>query len=141
MTTYIKIMDATGAAVAVEELTPPVYVYAQPRNGKIVRCVKPLAQAVMDATGTSIYQLQGKPPIDRAVGTAVEITTAEYDELLAALGGAQGGDEDDDASEPETPEEGTTGAPMTRQELTAAVQQLAADQTALMEAIQKGLTL
>lgn len=140
-TIHIKIVDETGAATAVEKLAPPVYVHAQRRNGKIVRCIKPLAQGVMDATGANIYQLQGKQQIDRAVGTAVEITTAEYDELLATLGGAQGGDEDNDTPEPETPEEGTTGAPMTRQELTAAVQQLAANQDALVAAIQKGLTL
>ena len=140
-TIHIKIIDDTGAAVFVEKLAPPVYVYAQPRNGKIVRCVKPLAQGVMDATGANIYQLQGKRQIDRAVGTAVEITTAEYDELLATLGGTQGGDEETDTPETEPPEEGATGAPMTRQELTDAVQKLAANQDALVAAIQKGLTL
>ena len=138
-TIHIKIIDDTGAAVFVEKLAPPVYVYAQPRNGKIVRCVKPLAQGVMDATGANIYQLHGKEPVDRAVATAMVITTAEYDELLLSLGTSEG--EDKEATEPEVPEGGDAGEVMTRAELTAAVNRLAADQAALTAAIQKGLTL
>lgn len=139
-TIHIKIIDDAGEAVAVEKLAPPVYVYTQPRNGKIVRCVKPLAQGVMDATGANIYQLQGKRQIDRAVGTAVEITTAEYDELLATLGTTPGGEEENQPTEPETPEDSGSEV-MTAAELTAAVNRLAADQAALVTAIEKGLTL
>ena len=139
MTIYIKIVDDTGAAVAVEELNPPVYVYKQPKNDKIVRCVEPLAQGVLDAKGSNIYQLYGKEPIVGAIATAVEITTAEYDELLLSLGTSE--DEDEEDTEPETPEGGDAGEVMTRAELTAAVNQLAADQAALTAAIQKGLTL
>lgn len=139
-TIHIKIIDDAGEAVAVEKLAPPVYVYTQPRNGKIVRCVKPLAQGVMDATGANIYQLHGKETIDRAVGTAVEITTAEYDELLATLGTTPGGEEENQPAEPETPEDGGSEV-MTAAELTAAVNQLVADQAALVTAIEKGLTL
>lgn len=139
MTIYIKIMDDTGAVVAVEELTPPVYVHKQPSNGEIVRCIETLAQGVLDAEGANIYQLYGKEPIDRAVATAMVITTAEYDELLLSLGTSE--DEDEEDTEPEVPEGGDTGEVMTRAELTAAVNQLAADQAALTAAIQKGLTL
>lgn len=139
MTIYIKIMDDTGAVVAVEELTPPVYVHKQPGNGEIVRCIETLAQGVLDAEGANIYQLYGKEPIDRAVATAMVITTAEYDELLLSLGTSE--DEDEEDTEPEVPEGGDAGEVMTRAELTAAVNQLAADQAALTAAIQKGLTL
>lgn len=139
MTIYIKIMDDTGAVVAVEELTPPVYVHKQPSNGEIVRCIETLAQGVLDAEGANIYQLYGKEPIDRAVATAMVITTAEYDELLLSLGTSE--DEDEEDTEPEVPEGGDAGEVMTRAELTAAVNQLAADQAALTAAIQKGLTL
>ena len=139
MTIYIKIMDNTGSVVAVEELTPPVYVYKQPSNGEIVRCIDTLAQGVLDAEGANIYQLYGKEPVDRAVATAMVITTAEYDELLLSLGNSE--DEDEEDTEPETPEGGDAGEVMTRAELTAAVNQLAADQAALTAAIQKGLTL
>ena len=139
MTIYIKIMDDTGAVVAVEELTPPVYVHKQPSNGEIVRCIDTLAQGVLDAEGANIYQLYGKEPIDRAVATAMVITTAEYDELLLSLGTSE--DEDEEDTEPEVPEGGDAGEVMTRAELTAAVNQLAADQAALTAAIQKGLTL
>lgn len=139
MTIYIKIMDDTGTVVAVEALTPPVYVYKQPGNGEIVRCIDTLAQGVLDAEGANIYQLYGKEPVDRAVATAMMITTAEYDELLLSLGTSE--DEDEEDADPETPEEGGAGEVMTRAELTAAVNQLAADQAALTAAIQKGLTL
>lgn len=139
MTIYIKIMDDTGEIVAVEELIDPVYVYKQPSNGEIVRCIDTLAQGVLDAKGADIYQLYGKEPVDRAVATAVVITTAEYDELLLSLGTSE--DEDEEDADPETPEGGGAGEVMTRAELTAAVNQLAADQAALTAAIQKGLTL
>lgn len=139
MTIYIKIMDDTGEIVAVEELIDPVYVYKQPSNGEIVRCIDTLAQGVLDAEGANIYQLYGKEPVDRAVATAMVITTAEYDELLLSLGTSE--DEDEEDTEPETPEGGDAGEVMTRAELTAAVNQLAADQAALTDAIQKGLTL
>ena len=139
MTIYIKIMDDTGEIVAVEELIDPVYVYKQPSNGEIVRCIDTLAQGVLDAEGANIYQLYGKEPVDRAVATAMVITTAEYDELLLSLGTSE--DEDEEDTEPEVPEGGDAGEVMTRAELTAAVNQLAADQAALTAAIQKGLTL
>lgn len=139
MTIYIKIMNDTGEIVAVEELIDPVYVYKQPSNGEIVRCIDTLAQGVLDAEGANIYQLYGKEPVDRAVATAMVITTAEYDELLLSLGTSE--DEDKEDTEPETPEGGDAGEVMTRAELTAAVNQLAADQAALTAAIQKGLTL
>ena len=139
MTIYIKIMDDTGEIVAVEELIDPVYVYKQPSNGEIVRCIDTLAQGVLDAEGANIYQLYGKEPVDRAVATAMVITTAEYDELLLSLGTSEGEDKED--ADTETPEDDGAGEVMTRAELTAAVNQLAADQAALTAAIQKGLTL
>ena len=118
MTIYIKIMNDTG---------------------EIVRCIDTQAQGVLDAEGANIYQLYGKETIDRAVATAMVITTAEYDELLLSLGTSE--DEDKEDTEPETPEGGDAGEVMTRAELTAAVNRLAADQAALTAAIQKGLTL
>lgn len=139
MTIYIKIMDDTGAVVAVEELAPPVYVYKQPGNGEIVRCIETLAQGVLDAEGANIYQLHGKEPVDRAVATAMVITTAEYDELLLSLETSESEDKED--TEPEVPEGGGAGEVMTRAELTAAVNRLTANQVALTVAIQKGLTL
>ena len=139
MTIYIKIMDDTGAVVAVEKLAPPVYVYKQPGNGEIVRCIETLAQGVLDAKGANIYQLHGKEPVDRAVATAMVITTAEYDELLLSLGTSE--DEDEEDTDPEVPEGGPAGEVMTRAELTAAVKRLTANQVSLTAAIQKGLTL
>lgn len=137
-TIYIKVLDDSGNAASVEELTNPVYVYKQPSNGLIVHCIDTLAQGVLDAKGEKIYQLEGKETIDRASATAVIITTAEYEELAATLGTETGEDpEDTDPVVPEDSEE----EPMTRAELTAAVNQLSADQAALTAAIEKGLTL
>lgn len=122
MTIYIKIMDNTGSVVAVEELTPPVYVYKQPSNGEIVRCIDTMAQGVLDAEGANIYQLYGKEPVDRAVATAMVITTAEYDELLLSLGNSE--DEDEEDTDPEVPEGTEITQIMTRAELTEKVNEL-----------------
>lgn len=119
MTTYIKIIDDTGAVVAVEALTPPVYVYKQPSNGEIVRCIETLAQGVLDAEGANIYQLYGKAPVDRAVATALVITTMEYDELRLSL---EATDEED--TDPEVPEGTDETTIMTRAELTEKVNEL-----------------
>lgn len=121
-TIYIKIMDDTGTVVAVEALTPPVYVYKQPSNGEIVRCIDTLAQGVLDAEGANIYQLYGKEPVDRAVATAMVITTAEYDELLLSLGTSE--DEDEEDTDPEVPEGTDATQIMTRAELTEKVNEL-----------------
>lgn len=122
MTIYIKIMDDTGEIVAVEELIDPVYVYKQPSNGEIVRCIDTLAQGVLDAEGANIYQLYGKEPVDRAVATAMVITTAEYDELLLSLGTSE--DEDEEDTDPEVPEGTAATQIMTRAELTEKVNEL-----------------
>lgn len=122
MTIYIKIMDDTGEIVAVEKLIDPVYVYKQPSNGEIVRCIDTLAQGVLDAEGANIYQLYGKEAIDRAVATAMVITTAEYDELLLSLGTSE--DEDEEDTNPEVPEGTEVTQIMTRAELTEKVNEL-----------------
>ena len=122
MTIYIKIMDDTGEIVAVEKLIDPVYVYKQPNNGEIVRCIDTLAQGVLDAEGANIYQLYGKEAIDRAVATAMVITTAEYDELLLSLGTSE--DEDEEDTNPEVPEGTEVTQIMTRAELTEKVNEL-----------------
>ena len=122
MTIYIKIMDDTGEIVAVEELIDPVYVYKQPSNGEIVRCIETLAQGVLDAEGANIYQLHGKEPVDRAVATAMVIPTAEYDELLLSLGTSEGEDKED--TDPEVPDGTAEGDVLTRAQLTAKVAEL-----------------
>lgn len=137
-TIYIKILNDDGSAASVEELTDPVYVYKQPSNGLIARCIDTLAQGVLDAKGEKIYQLEGKETVARAAATAVIITKAEYEELTATLGTDTGEDPEDIT--PEIPED-SGEEPMTRAELTAAVNQLSADQVALTAAIEKGLTL
>lgn len=116
---YIKILDTDGQAVSVEALDPPVYVYIQPRNGALLRCVQPLAQGVVSSDGSVIYQLEGKTPLAQAVATAVVITTAEYYELEATLGQT-----DIEDTEPEIPEDVEETTIMTRAELTEKVNEL-----------------
>lgn len=117
---YIKILDTDGNAASIEALENPVYVYTQPKNGLVVRCSSVRAQGVLDKTGSVIYQLQGKETIDRAVATAVIITTAEYYELEATLGT----EEDPEDTNPEIPEDTTEEEVLTRAELTAKVSEL-----------------
>lgn len=116
---YIKILDTDGNVASIEALENPVYVYTQPRNGVVVSCSSVRAQGIVSADGSVIYQLQGKEPIDRAVATAVIITTAEYYELEATLGT----EEDPEDIAPKI-EEGSEKQPMTRAELTAEVTEI-----------------
>lgn len=78
---YIKVYNEYGDIVSVEALEEPVFVMIQPRNGKLVRCAERQAQGVLDVTGGTIYQLDGKPVLPDTDRTAVIITQAEYDEL------------------------------------------------------------
>ena len=121
-TIYIKVLDNAGKAASVEALTPPVYVCKQSSNGLIVRCIDTLAQGVLDSAGGKIYQLEGREPIDRAVATAVIITTAEYEELMATLG--TGSTPDPEDTVPEVPEDTDKTTIMTRAELTEKVNEL-----------------
>lgn len=121
-TIYIKVLDTAGEAASVEKLTPPVYVCKQPRNGLIIRCIDTMAQGVLDVTGDKIYQLKGTEPIEQAVATAVIITTAEYEELMATLG--TGSTPDPEDTVPEVPEGTDKTTIMTRAELTEKVNEL-----------------
>ena len=113
---YIKILDKDGNATSVEALENPVYVNTQPRNSIVVRCSSVRAEGILDKTGSVIYQLQGKAPIDRAVA----ITTAEYYELEATLGT----EEDPEDTTPEIPEGTEESDIMTRAQLTEKVNEL-----------------
>lgn len=135
-TVYIKLLAGDGAATAVEELHNPRFV-RQISAGKVFACEEPQAHGVLDASGQHIYQIKGRATVERAVATAQVITQAEYLELLATLGSAE--DEDPEDTAPETG--GADEEPMTRAELTAAVDKLAEDQEALVAAIERGLSL
>lgn len=116
---YIKILNSDGTAVAVEAIESPVYVFCQPSNGAVLRCIEVKAQGILDATGAKIYQLMGKEQLEQAAATAVIITRAEYEELLATLGSS-----DPEDADPVIPD-GTEGTSvMTRLELTEKVNEL-----------------
>lgn len=117
---YIKVLDSEGLTASVEALDPPIYVYIQPKNGALLRCIETLAQGVVSADGSVIYQLQDKESLNRDVATAVIITTAEYYELEATLGQT-----DPEDTTPEIPEDVTDESNiLTRAELTNKVAEL-----------------
>ena len=113
---YLKIYDSTGTIAAAETLAAPIYVWLQPRNGRVLRCVEPVAQGIVSADGTVIYQLEGREILPNTSGTAAVITTAEYQELLATLDQT-----DTEDTAPEIPEGTEEENIMTRAELTAKV--------------------
>lgn len=128
---YVKILDAEGQVTSIEVLDPPVYVYIQPRNGALLRCVQPLGQGLLSADGSVIYQLPDKAVIPQAVATAVIITEAEYYELEATL------DQPDvEDATPEVPEGTDEASIMTRAQLTQSVTEL----QEAMEMILSGVT-
>lgn len=116
---HIKIYDPGGTVAAVEALSDPVYVWVQPRNGRVLRCVEPVAQGIVSADGAVIYQLEGRETLPGAHPTAAVITTAEYEELLATMDST-----DTEDTAPEVPEGTDEAEIMTRAELTAKVNEL-----------------
>lgn len=116
----IKIFDDSGVTAAVEKLEPPVYVYVQPGNGRILRCRETIAQGILSADGSCYYQLQGREEITGAAALAAVITVAEYEELLATMGT----EEDPEDTNPEVPEGTEETDIMTRAELTEKVNEL-----------------
>lgn len=127
---HIKLFNETGEVISAERLENPVYVYVQQKNGKVLRCIEPLAQGVLDKTGQKIYQLIDKPEINQAVATASIITTAEYEQLLSELGGS-----DSEDVIPEVPEDTEKEEIMTRAELTAMVKELTEQNQMLQECL------
>lgn len=113
---YIKIIDDKGVITSLEAHSDPSYVGVQFRNGRVLRCVEPVAQGILSVDGMVIYQLEGRPSLPGTSGTAVVITTAEYEDLLASLGKT---DAEDTA--PVVPEGIEEESIMTRAELTAKV--------------------
>lgn len=121
---YIKILGADGSAVAAEAIETPVYVRVQEKNGLIVRCPEMNALGILSADGGTIYQLEGKAPLDGKDMTAIFIDVTEYTVLSESLGASDGDDEDngDDAGgETAGEDQPTGGTVMTRAEMSARI--------------------
>lgn len=121
---YIKILGADGSAVAAEAIETPVYVRVQEKNGLIVRCPEMNALGILSADGGTIYQLEGKAPLDGKDMTAIFIDVTEYTVLSESLGTSDGDDEDngDDAGgETAGEDQPTGGTVMTRAEMSARI--------------------
>ena len=121
---YIKILGADGSVVAAEAIETPVYVRVQEKNGLIVRCPEMNALGILSADGGTIYQLEGKAPLDGKDMTAIFIDVTEYTVLSESLGTSDGDDEDngDDAGgETAGEDQPTGGTVMTRAEMSARI--------------------
>lgn len=121
---YIKILGADGSVVAAEAIETPVYVRIQEKNGLIVRCPEMNALGILSADGGTIYQLEGKAPLDGKDMTAIFIDVTEYTVLSESLGASDGDDADDgDDAGGETAGEDqpTGGTVMTRAEMSARI--------------------
>lgn len=113
---YVKILSG-DEMIGLEAIEDPVYVKLQTKNNMIVRCLEPLAQGILSADGSTIYQLEGKESMGGDYDTAMIITLAEYEELLSDY-------EDPEDSNPEIPEGETEDDILTRAQLTAKVAEL-----------------
>lgn len=121
---YIKILGPDGSVVAAEAIETPVYVRVQEKNGLIVRCPEMNALGILSADGGTIYQLEGKAPLDGKDMTAIFIDVTEYTVLSESLGASDGDDEDngDDAGgETAGEDQPTGGTVMTRAEMSARI--------------------
>lgn len=121
---YIKILGADGSVVAAEAIETPVYVRVQEKNGLIVRCPEMNALGILSADGGTIYQLEGKAPLDGKDMTAIFIDVTEYTVLSESLGASDGDDEgngDDAGGETAGEDQPTGGTVMTRAEMSARI--------------------
>ena len=98
---YIKVYGTDGTIVAAEAIEAPAYVRLQEKNGFMVRCAELKAQGILSADGGTIYQLEGKDPLEGKTLTAVFIDVTEYTVLSETLGS-------DDTTEDDTTEDGAT---------------------------------
>ena len=117
---YIKIVNQDGT-VSLKVMETAVYVYVQPENGRILRCIREKAQGILNAEGTEIYQLMDKAPVPGATAQVQLITLGEYNELLGAMDQPEMDPEDE---APQIPEDAPEMTVLTRAELTAKVMEL-----------------
>ena len=110
---YIKVYGTDGTIVAAEAIEAPAYVRLQEKNGFMVRCAELKAQGILSADGGTIYQLEGKDPLEGKTLTAVFIDVTEYTVLSETLGSDD--TTEDGATEDQT-NEGTTSV-MSRAEM------------------------
>lgn len=110
---YIKVYGTDGTIVAAEAIEAPAYVRLQEKNGFMVRCAELKAQGILSADGGTIYQLEGKDPLEGKNLTAVFIDVTEYTVLSETLGSD---DTTEDGTTEDQTNEGTTSV-MSRAEM------------------------
>lgn len=123
---YLKVLDAGGNFAAAEAIENPVYIRYQEKNKLLLQCSALHAQGILDSTGGTAYQLDGKDSIPNLTHTACVITQAEYEQLRET---------DPEDETPEVPEDSTEMEVLTRAQLTAKVAELEETNTMLMECV------
>jgi len=86
---YLKLQDADGTIIGVEEISDPSYVCYQKRNSILIRCSEKDAQGIMSATENTIYQIHGKEKlqgIEEQLLDAFFIDDFEYEVLKNQIG-------------------------------------------------------
>ena len=115
---YIKVMQG-DTVITAEAHENPVYVCRQ-KNGIIVRCSKQSAQGILSLDGSTIYQLDGKTPLELDNDLMAEYTyLTVYEEIIAGIP-----EDDTEDTDPVVPEDTTEAEILTRAELTAKVKAL-----------------
>ena len=124
--TYFKLTINESETVEAHE--NPVYV-RQTKNG-VYRCEQQFAQGIVSLDQSGFYQLPDKAALPEVLGTAVQITTAEYEEWIAIHG-----EPDHEDVDPVIPDGDEEEIPLTRAELTAKVAELEEQNAMLVECI------
>lgn len=79
---YFKILKG-DTVVTAEAHEKPVYICKQIQNNILVRCSEPHAQGILSLDGSTVYQLDGKTPLDLDHDLiAYETVMTEYEAII-----------------------------------------------------------
>lgn len=86
---YLKIQDADGIVVGVEEIKDPSYACYQKRNNIVILCSEKEAQGILSVNENTIYQIHGREKlqgIEEKLLDAFFIDDFEYEVLKNQIG-------------------------------------------------------
>lgn len=86
---YLKIQNADGTIIGVEEIKDPSYVCYQKRNNIVILCSEKEAQGIQSVNGNTIYQIHGKEKLQGIEETLLDaffIDDFEYEVLKNKIG-------------------------------------------------------
>lgn len=86
---YLKIQNADGTVIGVEEIKDPSYVCYQKRNNIVILCSEKEAQGILSVNENTIYQIHGKEKLQGIEDTLLDaffIDDFEYEVLKNQIG-------------------------------------------------------